>query len=119
VPTATPFLSAHKMRAIAVTSMRRVESLPDVPTLNESGVRGYDYSSWIGLLGPAHLPREITAKLNAESAHTVAEPAMRKKLLELGLDIPPPGTPEQFSKFIAQDIALNAKVIKQAKVQPE
>jgi tripartite-type tricarboxylate transporter receptor subunit TctC len=119
VPTATPFLSANKMRAIAVTSMRRVEALPDVPTLNESGVRGYDYSSWIGLLGPAHLPRDIVMKLNAESAKTVAEPAFRKKLIELGLDLPPAATPEQFAKFIGQDIALNAKIIKQAQVQPE
>jgi tripartite-type tricarboxylate transporter receptor subunit TctC len=119
VPTATPYLAAGKMRAIAVTSTRRVVSLPNVPTLDESGVRGYDYSSWIGLLGPARLPREIVMKLNAESARAVAEPALRKKLLELGLDIPPAATPEQFAKFIAQDIALNSKVIKQAKVQPE
>jgi len=119
VPTATPYLTAGKMRAIAVTSTRRVESLPNVPTLDESGVRGYDYSSWIGLLGPAHLPREIVVKLNAESAKAVAEPGLRRKLLDLGLDIPPAATPEQFAKFIAQDIALNAKVIKQARVQPE
>ena len=119
VATATPYLAAGKMRAIAVTSTRRVESLPNVPTLDESGVRGYDYSSWIGLLGPAHLPREIVVKLNAESAKAVAEPGLRRKLLDLGLDIPPATTPEQFAKFIAQDIALNAKVIKQAKVQPE
>jgi tripartite-type tricarboxylate transporter receptor subunit TctC len=119
VPTAMPYLAAGKMRAIAVTSTRRVESLPNVPTLDESGVRGYDYSSWIGLLGPAHLPREITSKLNAEAARAVAEPSLHKKLLELGLDVPPAGTTEQFAKFIAQDIALNAKVIKQAKVQPE
>lgn len=119
VPTATPYLGSGKMRAIAVTSTRRVESLPDVPTLDESGVRGYDYSSWIGLLGPAHLPRDITQKLNAESARAVAEPAMRKRLLELGLEIPPAATPEQFAKFIGQDIELNAKVIKAARVQPE
>jgi tripartite-type tricarboxylate transporter receptor subunit TctC len=119
VPTATTYLTAGKMRAIAVTSTRRVESLPNVPTLDESGVRGYDYSSWIGLLGPSHLPREIVLKLNAESAKAVAEPGLRRKLLDLGLDIPPAATPEQFAKFIAQDIALNAKVIKQARVQPE
>jgi len=119
VPTATPYLTSGKMRALAVTSMHRVESLPDVPTLNESGVRGYDYSSWIGLLGPTHLPREITLKLNTESARAVADAAMRKRLVELGLEIPPPATPEQFAKFIGDDIELNAKVIKAAKVAPE
>jgi tripartite-type tricarboxylate transporter receptor subunit TctC len=119
VPTATPYLSSGKMRALAVTSTRRVESLPSVPTLNESGVRGYDYSSWIGLLGPAHLPREITVKLNVEAARAVNEPALRKKLIELGVEVPPATSAEQFGKFISDDIALNAKVIKAARVQPE
>ncbi len=119
VPTATPFLSANKMRALAVTSMRRVESIPDVPTLNESGVRSYDFSSWIGLLGPANLPRDIVTKLHGETMKVVAEPAMKKKLFDLGVSIPPAETPEKFAKFIAQDTATTAKVIKAAKVQPE
>src|SRR5207302_10119940 len=118
VPTATPFLNAHKMRAIAITSMRRIESIPDVPTLNESGVRGYDFSSWIGLLGPANVPRAIVTKLHGEITKAIAEPVLKKKLLELGLDIRG-GTPEQFADFIKHDIATTAKIIKAAKVQPE
>jgi tripartite-type tricarboxylate transporter receptor subunit TctC len=118
VPTATPFLNANKMRAIAITSMRRIESIPDVPTLNESGVRGYDFSSWIGLLGPANLPRAIVTKLHGETTKAIADPVLKKKLLDLGLEIRG-GTPEQFAGFIKQDIETTAKIIKAAKVQPE
>jgi tripartite-type tricarboxylate transporter receptor subunit TctC len=119
VPTATPYLASNRMRALAVTSLNRVESIPDVPTLNESGVKGYDFSSWIGLLGPAHLPRDIVNKLNAEAAKALADPVLKKKLIDLGLVIPPAGTPEQFAKFIGDDIATTAKVIKVAKILPE
>jgi len=118
VPTATPFLNANKMRAIAITSMRRIATLPEVPTLNESGVPGYDFSSWIGLLGPANLPQGIVMKLHSEATNAMADPVLKKKLLDLGLDIPG-GTPEQFSRFIAQDIATATKVIKSAKIQAE
>jgi tripartite-type tricarboxylate transporter receptor subunit TctC len=118
VPTATPYLNANRMRPIAVTSMRRVESLPDVPTLNESGVRGYDFSSWIGFLGPANLPRDIVLKLHGETMKALADPVLKKKMLDLGLAMPG-GTPEQFAKFISEDTATAAKVIKAAKVQPE
>ena len=118
VPTATPFLTTNKMRALAVTSMRRVESLPEVPTLNESGVKGYDFSSWIGLLGPTHLPRDIVTKLNAETMKALGDSGLRKKLLESGVEIAG-GTPEQFAKFIVTDTATTAKVIKAANIQPE
>ncbi|MGH8618443.1 MAG: Bug family tripartite tricarboxylate transporter substrate binding protein [Burkholderiales bacterium] len=119
VPTATPYLAGNRMRALAVTSLARVESIPDVPTLNESGVKGYDFSSWIGLLGPAKLPADIVAKLNGEVTKAVADPVLRKKLVEMGFVIPPATTPEQFAKFIAEDITVTAKVIKVAKIQAE
>ena len=106
------------MRAIAITSMRRIASLPAVPTLHESGVPGYDFSSWIGLLGPANLPREIVLKLHGEATKAMADPVLQKKLLDLGLDMPG-GTPEQFAQFIRQDTATAARVIKAARVQPE
>jgi tripartite-type tricarboxylate transporter receptor subunit TctC len=98
--------------------MRRIESIPDVPTLNESGVRGYDFSSWIGLLGPANLPRGIVTKLHGETTKAITDPALKKKLLDLGLEIRG-GTPEQFATFIKQDIATTAKIIRAANVQPE
>jgi tripartite-type tricarboxylate transporter receptor subunit TctC len=106
------------MRAIAVTSMRRIESLPSVPTLDESGVPGYDFSSWIGLLGPARLPRDIVDKLNAETIKAITDPGLRKKMVDLGLDMPVQ-TPEQFARFIRNDTATAAKVIRTARIQPE
>lgn len=117
-PTAMPYLEANRMRAIAVTSMRRIESLPNVPTLNESGVPGYDFSSWIGLLGPANLPRDIVTKINGEIIKAIMNPALKRKLIDLGLDMPG-GTPEGFAKFISEDTVTAAKVIKTAKIQPE
>jgi tripartite-type tricarboxylate transporter receptor subunit TctC len=119
VPTATPFLSANKMRALAVTSTRRIESIPDVRTLNESGVKGYDFSSWIGLLGPASLPKPIVAKLHDEATKAVNDPGLKKKLLDLGVLIPAPMTPDQFGAFIKQDTAMTARIVKAANVQPE
>jgi tripartite-type tricarboxylate transporter receptor subunit TctC len=115
-PTAMPYLSSNRMRALAVTSMRRLESLPDIPTLNESGVRGYDFSSWIGWLGPANLPRDIVTKINGETIKAVVDPVLKKKFIDLGLDIPG-GTPEGFAKFIREDTEIAAKVIKTSKIQ--
>ncbi len=117
-PTATPYLVARKMRALATTSLRRVPSLPEVPTLDESGVPGYDFSSWIGLLGPANLPREIVSRLHAETLKALADPVLKKQMFDLGLDSPP-NTPEQFAKFIARDIATAGRVIAAARITPE
>lgn len=117
-PTATPYLNAKRMRGIAITSLRRIPSLPDIPTLDESGVRGYNFSGWIGLLGPANLPRELVSRLHGETVKALADPALNRKMVDLGL-VMTPNTPEQFAKFIVQDIATTAKVVKAAKVQPE
>jgi tripartite-type tricarboxylate transporter receptor subunit TctC len=117
-PTATPYLKANRMRAIAITSTRRIKAMPEVPTLNESGVPGYDFSGWIGLLGPANLPRELVTKLHAETTKALGEPGLNKQLVDLGFDMPG-GTPEQFARFIKEDIAKTAKIVAAAKIQPE
>jgi tripartite-type tricarboxylate transporter receptor subunit TctC len=117
-PTATPYLKANRMRAIAITSTRRIRAMPEVPTLNESGVPGYDFSGWIGLLGPANLPRELVTKLHAETTKALGEPALNKQLVDLGFDMPG-GTPEQFARFIKEDIGKTAKIVAAAKIQPE
>jgi tripartite-type tricarboxylate transporter receptor subunit TctC len=105
------------VRAIALTSAKRIESLPDVPTLDESGVKGFDFSGWIGLLGPAALPRDIVAQLNAETNKAVNGP-LRRQLVDLGLGIAG-GTPEQFAAFIREDTAKIAKVVKAANIPPQ
>ena len=117
-PTATPYLKANRMRAIAITSMRRIKSLPNVPTLHESGVPGYDFSGWIGLLGPANMSRELVMKLHGETVKALADEALNRQLVDLGFDMPG-GTPEQFARFIKEDIAKTAKIVAAAKIQPE
>ena len=117
VPTAVPYIKSGRVRGIALTSKNRIESLPDVPTLHESGVSGFDFSGWIGLLGPANLPRELVAQLNAEANKAVKGP-LRKQLVDLGLGVAG-GTPEQFAAFIREDTAKIAKVVKAANIPPQ
>ncbi|MGH8617030.1 MAG: Bug family tripartite tricarboxylate transporter substrate binding protein [Burkholderiales bacterium] len=117
VPTAVPYINSGRVRGIALTSMKRIESLPDVPTLNESGLKGFELSGWIGLLGPANLPRPLVTQLNAETNKAVSGP-LRKQLIELGLGLDP-GTPEQFATFIKEDTVRIGKVVKAAKIEPQ
>ena len=117
-PTATPYLKAKRMRAIAVTSTRRVKSMPEIPTLHESGVPGYDFSGWIGLLGPANLPRELVTKLHGETSKALGEPGLNRQFLDLGFDLPG-GTPEEFARFIKEDIAKTATIVSAAKIKPQ
>jgi tripartite-type tricarboxylate transporter receptor subunit TctC len=118
VPTAGPYIRGNRVRAIAVTSRRRVESLPGVPTVHESAVPNYEFGGWAGLLGPAKLPRELVLKLNSEAQKALFDPAVRRKLIDLGLDVPG-GTPEQFGEFIKQDADKCAKIVAAAKIEPQ
>jgi len=117
VPTAVPYINSGRVRGIALTSLKRIESLPNVPTLDESGLKGFELSGWIGLLGPAGLPRPLVTQLNAETNKAVTGP-LRKQLIDLGLGLDP-GTPEQFAAFIKEDTARIAKVVKAAKIEPQ
>ncbi|MCC7487051.1 MAG: tripartite tricarboxylate transporter substrate binding protein [Burkholderiales bacterium] len=117
VPTAVPYIKAGRVRGIALTSLNRIEALPDVPTLHESGLAGFDFSGWIGLLGPANVPPELVAQLNAE-VNKAVKGALRKPLVDLGLGLAP-GTPEQFAAFIREDTAKIARIVKAAKIPPQ
>jgi len=118
VPNALQYIRANKVRAIALTSARRNETLPGVPTLHESGVRGYDFGGYVGLLGPSKLPRDLVTKLNVEVQKAIKDPATRKKLIDLGLDIPG-GAPEQFTEFMKQDMEKCARIVAAAKIKPQ
>jgi tripartite-type tricarboxylate transporter receptor subunit TctC len=117
VPTAMPFISNGRVRAIALTSVKRIESLPDVPTLHESGLTGFDFSGWIGLLAPAGTPKPVVMQLNGEANKAITG-SLRKPLVDLGLGLAG-GTPEQFAEFIRVDTANVAKVVKAAKIEPQ
>jgi tripartite-type tricarboxylate transporter receptor subunit TctC len=110
------FLKAGKLRALAVTSAKRALALPDLPTLAESGIAGYDVTSWNGILAPAATPKDIIGRLNAELNKIIAQPAMRERMIGLGYE-PVGGTPERFAEFIHSEIAKWAPVVKAAKVR--
>ena len=116
-PNAIAFVKSGKIRGIAVTSLKRSSALPELPTMDESGLKGFELLGWIGLLGPSGTPREIVDRLNAEINKMLAGD-IRPRLTELGLDAVG-GTPEQFAAFIRQDIAKYVKIVKVASIPPQ
>lgn len=113
VPTLIGQIRNHKLRPLAVTSARRVDDLPDVPTINESGFQGFDAVTWFGLLAPAGTPKDVIARLNAEFNRALLNPELRQKLGGEGAD-PAGGTPEQFAALIRDDIPRWGRVVKES-----
>lgn len=110
------YLKAGKLRALAVTSGKRALSLPELPTMAEAGVPGYDVTSWNGILAPAGTPAPIIDRLNAELNKIIAAPAMRDRMIGLGYE-PVGGTPDAFGKFIQSELGKWAPVVKAANVR--
>lgn len=113
IPTLIGHIRSGKMRALAVTSAKRVDDLPQVPTIAESGYKGFEAVTWFGILGPAHLPKDVVAKLNADINKALKDADLKKKMDAQGADILG-GTPEQFSKLIQGDIARWGVVVKES-----
>ena len=114
--TLLPHVASGKLRAIATTGAKRSISLPDLPTIAESGVPGYDVTSWNGVLVPAGTPAEAIKKLNAEFNKVLANPAMRERLVKIGYE-PIGGAPDAFSKHIEAEPKKWGPVIKQSGLQ--
>ena len=116
--TITPVLShikAGKLRALAVTTAKRSPALPDVPTLDESGLKGFNLGTWFGILAPANTPRDVVVRLNAEIVKIVNAPDFKKKMEDIGAE-PIGNTPEQMAKQIKDDTERFAKLVKDAGV---
>jgi len=113
MPSAIPHVKGGKLRALAVTTAKRSPALPDVPTIAEAGVPGYEATSWFGLLAPAGTPAPIVAKLNASILKALADPEVKKKLAEQGAE-PFGEKPEQFAAFIQAETAKWGKVVKES-----
>jgi tripartite-type tricarboxylate transporter receptor subunit TctC len=116
MPPYVPQVRAGKIRALAVSTAKRSSALPDLPTIAEAGVQGYEAGAWFGLLAPAGTPKAIVAQLSAESARILKLPDVSKRISELGAE-PVGSTPEQFAELIKTEIAKWAKVIKDANVE--
>jgi tripartite-type tricarboxylate transporter receptor subunit TctC len=111
VPTALSQIKGGTMRALAVTSAKRADDLPTVPTINESGYKGFDARTWFGLVAPAGTPPAVIAALNAELGKVLAMPEVRKKITVEGGDVLG-GSPEQFGTLIKTEIPRWGKVVK-------
>jgi tripartite-type tricarboxylate transporter receptor subunit TctC len=116
--SAIPHLKSGRIKGIAVTTAKRSALLPDLPTISESGLAGFDANNWYGLVVPAKTPRAIIDQLNAEVTKILAMPDVKTTLFNQGLD-PAPGTPEQFGAYIRSERAKWAKVIKESGAKPE
>ncbi len=113
LPTSLPYIKAGKLRALAVTTAKRVPSLPDVPTMVEAGFPGFETGSWFGVLAPAGTPKEIITKLSTELLRILKTPEMQEKLLQQGAQ--PVGLgPEDFAAHIKSEMAKWGKVVKES-----
>ena len=118
VTSALPHIKSGKTRALAVTTARRSSALPDVPTLAEAGLPGFDVGTWFGLMAPAATPTPILAKLNAQVATILKDPAVHKQLLDQGIE-PLPGTPAEMKARIDKELKEFASLARRAKLSVE
>ncbi len=115
---AVPHVKSGKMRALGVTGAQRTAILPQVPTISESGLKGYEVNGWYGLLGPAAMPREIIARLNAEAGKVMKLPASSARLADDGV-VTHADAPDTFAALIRDEQAKWAKVVRQSGIRPE
>jgi tripartite-type tricarboxylate transporter receptor subunit TctC len=102
--TATPLVRSGKIRALAVTSPQRTQAMPDLPTVAESGVAGFELRSWYGLVAPKKTPTALIATLNKSVVAVMAAPEVRERLATDGAEAAPPNTPAEFDRMIAAEI---------------
>jgi tripartite-type tricarboxylate transporter receptor subunit TctC len=113
-----PLMQSDKLRVLAVSSAKRLAQLPNIPTLEESGVKNMDVAAWYGLLAPAGTPRAIVDKLNAAVNAAVADAAFAAQLQKAGAD-PIQATPAEFGRFLAEEIARWRKVVRAGNLKPD
>jgi len=118
LPVAVPHVQSGKLRAIAVTGAARSPLLPEVPTVSEAGLPGFEVTSWYGVFGPAGLPADIVVKLNFEIGSAVMAPDVKERLAALGAE-PSVKAPDQFARYVRQEITKWAKVVKDSGAKAE
>ena len=119
VSTSHPHVKAGKLKALAVTSSTRSNLFPDLPKIDEAGVKGYEAITFNGLLAPAGTPRELLSRLHGEVAKVVAAPALRNNFLERGVELTASGSPDEFTAYIRNEVAANAKLARNAGIKAQ
>lgn len=118
VPPVINHVRQGKLRAIAVTSEKRFSLLPEIPTVNESGIQGFDLSTWWGLVAPAAVSKDIVARLHGETAKLLRQPDVKEKIAFVGAE-PVGNTPEEFAAFIRVEAEKYARIVKAANIKTE
>ena len=118
IPVALPLVRQEKLRALAVTSLRRSSTVPQLPTMDESGYRGFEATAWFGLLAPAATPATIPRKLHLETVKVLGQADVRAKLADLGFEVIG-NSPEEFAAVIKSEIPKWAKLIKESGIKPD
>lgn len=118
INAAIPHVGGGKAVGLAVSSAQRMPILPDMPTIAESGVPGFDYTLWIGLWGPGKMPAELVNRINADVRKALASPDLKDRLSKLGT-LPMDMSPQQFTDFVHREVEDTAKVLKAAGIKPQ
>ena len=111
--SALPLIKANEVTALGVTTLKRSPSAPDIPTLAEQGLKGFEAISWFSLMAPAKLPKDIQGRLNQLTIQTLSKPEIRLRLMNGGLE-PNPGSPEELSRYIQQEATKWRKIVHQS-----
>jgi tripartite-type tricarboxylate transporter receptor subunit TctC len=114
---ALPQIKAGTLRPLAVTSATRWQALPELPTMDEAGVAGFEASQWLGYLAPRGTPPAIIAKLNAEVGKAISDPTVQATLARNGMDAAAPGTPEKFSSYLQDELEKWQRIVKQGGIK--
>jgi tripartite-type tricarboxylate transporter receptor subunit TctC len=111
LPPSMAYIKAGRLRPLAVTSSKRSSLMPEVPTVSEAGLPGFDVTSWYGVFAPAAMSGNLVAKVNGDVAATLQTPEMKERLARMGAD-PAPLSPQDFAAFVRAEVAKWAKVVK-------
>ena len=115
ISAALPQIKEGKLVALGVSSVKRSSVLPDVPTIAESGLPGFDYNLWVAVFGPANMPADLVARINADVQKVAATPDIRERLAALGAE-PMPMSPQDFRKFVRDEVQGSEQVVKAAHI---
>ena len=119
VSTSAPHVRAGKLKGLAVTSLKRSPLFPELPTIDESGMRGFEDITFNGFMAPAGTPREVLARLQGEVAKVVATPALHNSFLERGVELVASSSPDEFTAYIRNEVAANAKLARNAGIKAQ